>query len=277
MRKALEHVSNMYEAGQITYREACRAATTPGTPEMVLKVATAFANSSGTRKTAMKKSATAKDYEGHIAKQALQQRPKTKKLAADEKAMRLASKASGIQVSEFRSLARWARRKMSEGMAGNDLTTLMDLRFASPLRTAGEGLIAMLREEHEGLSGHLYVDAAAYASKTGSTGCEKAASKHRANTVPFVKAMPRCGSCTLANSDGVCTKYGKELMHQLPSDAAQFKAQMVHAADAPDHEITASLFNPGEFNLAASMDVEADEPALTEDIGEVLFGDGMHL
>jgi hypothetical protein len=272
MEKAQAHVVKMVQAGQLTRNEG-RQAVAEETPEQVLKVATAFANASGTRKTAMKRSASAKDYAGHAFKQAHQQGPKTKKLAADELAMREASAVSGIQVSEFKSMARWARRQMSEGLAGDDLTAMMHIRFAGPLRTAAEGLIALLREEHEGISGHLYVDAAAYASKTGTKGCEKAAPKHRANQIRFVKAMGRCSGCTMANSNGVCTKYGKELLHKLPKNAAQFKAKMLHAADAPDHEITASLFNPGEFNLGNPLsDLDLSEPEVTEDIGEVLFG-----
>jgi len=271
--KARAHVVAMLDAGQLSEKEA-RLALEQGTPEEMLKLATAYANSSGTRKVAMKRSAAAQEYGGPVIKRALQQGPRPKKLAADQEAMRQASAASGIRVAEFQSMARWVRQKMSEGMAGDDLTALMTIRFASPLRAAGEGLIAMLRDEHEGLSGHLYVDAEAYASKTGSTGCEKSASLHRANQIRFVKAMDRCAGCTLANANGVCTKYGKELLHQIPKDAADFKRKMLQVANASDHEITASLFNPGEFNLGDSMNVELDDPSVTENIGDVLFGDG---
>jgi len=275
MNKAGAHVVAMVDAGQLTEKEG-RRALSESTPEMMLKVAAAYANSNSQRKIRLAAAPPAKNYEGHVATQAPQQRVATKKLAADEKAMREASASSGIRVAEFQAMAGWVRRQMSEGMAGNDLTAMMRIRFASPLRTAAEGLIALLREEHEGLSGHLYVDAAAYASKTGTKGCEAAASKHRANQVPFVKAMERCSGCTLANDNGICTKYGKELLHKLPKNAADFKNRMVHAADAPDHEITAGLFDPGDFNLGNPMsDLVLDEPALTEGIGDVLFGDGM--
>jgi len=269
--KAEKHVHEWVQVGVITAKEG-RKALDEATPEMVLKVATAYANSNSQRKTAMKRSAAAKEYDGPVIKQALQQGPKTKKLAADEQAMREASAASGIKVAEFRGMARWARQQMSEGMAGTDLTAMMQIRFAGPLRMAAEGLVALLRGEHEGLSGHLYVDAGAYASKTGTKGCAKAASKHRANTLRYVRAMARCSGCALANSNGVCTKYGKELLHEVPADAAEFQQQMIHMADAPDHEITASLFNPGEFSLEDTQSIELNEPAVTEDIGDVLFG-----
>ena len=275
MKKAREHVVKMVQAGQLTTKEG-RKAVAEATPKMVLKVATAYANSNSQRPTRMAASKPAKAYEGHVATQAPQQRATSKKLAADEKAMRLASASSGIRVAEFKAMAGWMRRQMSEGMAGSDLTAMMHIRFASPVREAGEGLIAMLRDEHEGLSGHLYVDAAAYASKTGTKGCEAAAPKHRANQVQYVRAMDRCSGCALANANDVCTKYGKELLHKLPKNAAEFKSRMVHAADAPDHEITASLFDPGEFNLGSPMEnLDLGEPDVTENIGDVLFGDGM--
>lgn len=273
-KKALAHVNKMVEAGQLTRKEAAKAAA-EATPEMVLKVATAYANANSQRKTKLAASKPAKQYGGPQYEAAPMQRVATKQLSASEKVMREASAASGIKVAEFRSMARWVRQKMSEGMAGDDLTELLKLRFASPLRTAGEAIVAMLRDEHEGLAGHLYVDAEAYASKTGSKGCEKAASTHRANQIPFVRAMPRCAGCTLVNAAGTCTKYGKKLLAELPADAAEYKRQMIQMADAPDHEITASLFNPSEFNLDGSMNVELEEPAVTEDIGDVLFGDGL--
>jgi hypothetical protein len=197
-------------------------------------------------------------------------------MTASEKAMHAAAKTSGIKVAEFQLLATWLRRQMSEGMAGNDLTSLMGLRFASPLRKAGAEMVKALRAEHEGLAGHLYVDAAAYASKTGTTGCEKAASTHRANTIRYVKAMERCAGCALANANGVCTKYGKELLVNLPKNAAAFQQKMIRQADAPDQEITAALFNPKEFDLNAQTEIDLDDPNVTEDIGDVLFG-GLHL
>ncbi len=263
-RAALRTVRKAVKAGLISEAQAIKLAQSNASPVDLRRAAERVARSNTKSRTA--------SYSGPIMRQALQQGPKPKKLAADEQEMREASAASGIKVAEFKGMARWARRQMSEGMAGTDLTAMMRIRFPSPLHTAGQDLIAMLRAEHEGLSGHLYVDAEAYASKTGTKGCEKAASKHRANQIRFVRAMGRCSGCVFANADGVCTKYGKELLHELPSDAAKFKQQMIHMADAPDHEITASLFNPGEYNLGDSLSIELDEPAVTEDIGEVLFG-----
>lgn len=275
MKRAQAHVQKMATAGQLTVAEAKRALQET-TPEMVLKVATAFANASGTRQETPKAAKAAKEYSGPQYEAAPMERRAAREMPASEKAMHLAAKTSGIKVAEFQLLATWLRRQMSEGMAGNDLTALLQLRFASPLRTAGADMIKALRAEHEGLAGHLYVDAAAYASKTGTTGCEKAAATHRANTIKYVKAMDRCAGCALANANGVCTKYGKQLLATLPKNAKEFQARMIHQANAPDQEVTAALFNPQEFGLMAALGVEVDEPAVTEDIGDVLF-DGLHL
>lgn len=273
MHKAQLFVAKMAVVGQLTDKEA-RKALAESTPEMVLKVATAYAQAAGTRKVKIASAEPAKEYAGPKFSAAPAQRVATKEISADEQAMYKAAAESGIRVSEFKALARWLRRKMSEGMAGSDLTALLDARFASPLRTAAADMVAKLRAEHEGLSGHLYVDADAYASKTGSDGCEKNASLHRANQIPYVRAMDRCKGCTLANAEGVCTKYGKELLYQLPKNAGQFQEQMIRAADASDAENTAALFNSQEYGLDDSLNIDVDEPAITEDIGSVLFNNG---
>ena len=277
LRKAHKHVLKMVNAGQITLAEGQRAAQ-EATAEKVLQVATAFANSSGTRKVKMASAKPAAEYAGPDLKAAvLFEGNTTPEISKGERALFAAAKSSGIRVAEFRALASWLRRQMSEGVAGNDLTALMQVRFASPLRKAASDIIASLRKEHEGLAGHLYVDAAAYASKKGTSGCDKGALKHRANQVPLVKAMERCGGCAFANANGVCSKYGKELMHELPADAGAFQRQMLAVADAPDHEVTASLFDPGEFGLSDNMSLDLEEPALTESLDGVVFGDGMTL
>lgn len=275
MDRARNHVHKMARVGQLTAAEANQALQ-QATPLMVLKVATAFANASGTRREVLPSAKAAKEYAGPQYEAAQMGRRATPEMPESEKAMHLAAQTSGIKVAEFNLLSTWLRQQMSDGMAGNDLTALMELRFASPLRVAGEGMVQALREEHEGLAGYLYVDAAAYASKTGTAGCEKAALKHRANAIRYVRAMDRCSSCVFANANGVCTKFGKQLMTELPKNAAEFQAKMIQQADAPDQEITASLFNTQEFGLRSSMNVEVDEPAVTEDLGKVLF-DGMHL
>lgn len=273
MHKAQLHVAQMAVAGQLTDKEA-RKALAESTPEMVLKVATAYAHAAGTRKVKVASTDPAKEYAGPKFEAAPVQRVASKEMSADEQAMHKAAAESGIRVAEFRALARWLRQKMSEGMAGSDLTALLNVRFAAPLRTAAADLVAKLRAEHEGLSGHLYVDADAYASKTGSDGCEKNASLHRANQIPYVRAMERCKGCTLANANGLCTKYGKELLYQLPKNAGQFQARMLRAADASDAENTAALFNPSEYGLDDSLNIDVDEAPVTEDIGDVLFGNG---
>lgn len=276
LKKAQLHVAKMVNAGQLTEGEA-RRALAGTTPEQVLQAATAFAHASGTRPEAPRASSQTREYSGPVYETAQADRKAGKALSASEKAMHAAAKASGIRVAEFQMLSTWLRRQMSEGLAGNDLSSLLSLRFASPLRKAAIQMVKALRQEHEGLAGHLYVDAAAYASQTGTAGCEKAAATHRANAIRYVQAMDRCAGCALANANGVCTKYGKELLTRLPKNAAAFQQRMIHQADAPDQEITASLFNPQEFDLGGSpLDLDIGEAPVTEGIGDVLF-DGLHL
>lgn len=212
--------------------------------------------------------AAARTYEGAAYQRAPTEAPKV---------------ASGPAFGEADRLLRWARQQMSEGYAGRDLTDLLTTRFAPSVRTAASSVLQQLRSKHEGLAGHLYVDADAYASKVGTAGCEKGALKHRANQVPSVLAMPRCGSCSLrvAKADGtpVCSLYNKSLVASAPTeDPAGFQAEMIRLANGSDAERTASLFaNTYENDFQLGVDGELDHLDLTdlpdsEDLGEILFG-----
>ena len=186
----------------------------------------------------------------------------------------------------IRKMTRWARQQMTEGTVGKTLTALLKTKFAPPFLKKAKSQLDQVRKSHEGLSGHLYVDAGAYASPTGTNGCDEGGMKHRANQLKFVMAMDRCGSCAfatrLANGTPVCQKYNKELITELPEGSAEYQKESIRMADASDAEQTASLFascyDPSEFNLANSeLDNFAfDEMANTETISDVFFG-GMEI
>ena len=195
--------------------------------------------------------------------------------------------ASGPAYGETDRLVRWARQQMSEGYAGRDLTDILTARFAPSVRTAASSVLQTLRAAHEGLSGHLYVDAAAYASEVGTAGCEKGALKHRANQIPSVLQMSRCGSCShrVAKADGtpVCSLYNKSIVASAPTeDPKAFQAEMLRLADGTDADRTASLFaNTYENDFQLGVDGEMDHLHIedlpsSEDLGDVLFG-GMEI
>lgn len=206
---------------------------------------------------------------------------------AYEQAPQFARTASEPAHGEVPRLVRWARRLMAEGVAGSELDHRIAARFASGIRTAGTDVLAALRREHEGLSGHVYVDAAAYATKTGTAGCEEGARHHRTNGVPAVLEMPsKCGGCIhrTARQDGTttCSVYAKPLVRsaaEVVADPARHQRDMIRLADAPDQEATASLFantyDPTEFALGLDTEldhVEVDDMPETESVGEYLFG-----
>ena len=175
-------------------------------------------------------------------------------------------------------MSRWTRQQMTEGVLGKTLTTLLRHKFAPTFLKAAKETLSELRQQHEGLSGHLYVDAAAYASPSGTTGCDAGGLKHRANQLKFVMAMDRCGSCKFAsqkaNGDFSCQKYNKDIISELPSDIGEYQKEMLRLADASDAEQTASIFNPSEFNLSnGNLDHFAfDEMASVETLSGVFFG-----
>lgn len=201
----------------------------------------------------------------------------SKKLASQQTPKASQYSGAKIRENEYRStgipdapvedrqvlkLARYARRHMSEGVAGNTLTALIRQRFAPDVLKKGAAKLAELRREHEGLSGHLYVDAAAYASPTGTEGCEQGALKHRANALKTVLSMDRCGSCAFANkkADGtlVCQKYNKALVDEFAGETVKaYQQEQIRLANSPtrDIEMTAALFNPAEeFGLVNPLD-----------------------
>ena len=204
-----------------------------------------------------------------------------------EQAPQFARTASEPGHGEVPRLVRWARRLMAEGVAGSELDHRIAARFASGVRTAGTDVVAALRREHEGLSGHVYVDAAAYATKTGTAGCEEGGRLHRTNAVPAVLEMPtKCGGCVhrTARKDGTasCSVYGKPLVRSasdVVADPSRHQRDMIRLADAPDQEATASLFantyDQSEFNLGQDTELDnvvVDDMPDPEAVGEYLFG-----
>lgn len=189
-----------------------------------------------------------------------------------------ASSASVSNPLEVRQLLRWASVQMSEGMAGKELDYLLNARFSQDmLKQASEPLV-QLRKKREGLSGHLYVDASAYASVDGTAGCEKGALLHRANAIKAVLGMDRCASCT-ANVDGACQKYNKVIVASAPTkDPAKYAAEMIRLAGVEDR--TASFFAPSydsnEYDLRNDNldDLEYRNTPPAENLGDILF-DGM--
>ena len=169
---------------------------------------------------------------------------------------------------------------MNEGAIGNELDQLIHAKFSDQMIKQASEQIDSLRKAHEGLAGVVYVDAKAYASKDGTTGCDEGALRHRANPIKFLLKMDKCKGCVFANADGVCQKYNKTLVKDVPvEDREGYQRESIRLANAPDHEITASLFgnsyDPNEFNLANS-DFDSigynSEKKAQDKLSEVLFG-----
>jgi len=158
-------------------------------------------------------------------------------------------KAKLVLSSQVSKAANWVRRTMSEGFAGEELDSIIEQRLGSKLLEASSEEIATLRGEHEGGSGFIYVDAAAYASKVGAEGCKKASLKHRANQIPAVASMGRCATCTMARTleDGTrkCGVYNKALLEDASGpELVRIKQANIAVARMTDSEHTASFFSP---------------------------------
>lgn len=193
------------------------------------------------------------------------------------------ARQAAVNPKDVNRLLKWARIQMSEGFVGADLDHLLETRFAASIRKASAKALSAAREAHEGLSGHFYVDAAAYASQHGVEGCERGSLKHRTNGIKTVLAMPRCGSCVhrVVAEDGTpgCRLYRKALIDEAngPELKAAQRRNKRHTTDA---EATASLFaptyNPAEFNLVADGHIPMGDTPTHQEVGQILFG-GMYL
>jgi hypothetical protein len=189
-------------------------------------------------------------------------------------ALRAVKQAADLTMAKFGSTLRWVRQAMSEGFAGRDLTSLIERRFANDVLAEARPAIDQTRKAHEGASGFIYVDAAAYASERGVKGCEDGALKHRANTLRTVLAMDRCGTCTHARTleDGAakCGVYGKVLAsaEDFGTDLDRIKTANIKTVNLTDAEVTASMFvskfDPTEFSLHNATMTDFDLAPLPE-------------
>lgn len=268
MRKAaLARLTKMVKGGHISKVEAEELRTSKlSSTEMINAAEKLIRGRHAAKKT---------DYEGQVLTAAGQSRPKPNVM--DDRMGRIASiaKKTGQQTSEIQGVLTWSRRLMSEGVAGDELDQTLKARFSPPLLEATASLVKEAREVHEGLAGFLYVEASAYATANGVKGCKKGALKHRTNALKFVMSMGRCASCTHSNVDGYCQKYNKMLVDAPPvKNAKAYQKRSIKLANASDAEVTASLFNPGEFNLQSPLDgdVALDDEVSSETLGDLLFG-----
>jgi len=252
--------TKLVKSGGLTQDEAKRLLTSGLEPEDMLRQASEYVTET---KVAALTPTPEKSYTGPIYKTAL--------------ASKRAQDLSPVLPLEVRRLLRWASVQMSEGSAGKDLDYLLSARFADGLRKQASEPLTQLRKKHEGLAGHLYVDASAYASAAGTEGCEKGALIHRANQLRSVLSMERCASCT-SNVENRCQKYSKAIVDAVPEQhAARYQKEMIRLANADDQERTASLFSPsydeGEYELQNDNldDIEFNNTPPVEDLGGILF------
>jgi len=176
--------------------------------------------------------------------------------------------ASPVSASVLRK-AKWVMERMNEGWAGQRLSELIRKRFAG--KTASDQ-IAQLRKAHEGLAGFVYVDASVYASDKGSKGCDDGALVHRANSLKYVLAMDRCGTCVHA-TEGKCQKYAKKLL-ESNDGLTSIQRKNIKAADASDAEDTRSMFAPtyqNDYSLQYDDEVDVEDEMPSEVLDGLLM------
>lgn len=274
-KKFALHLAKQVKAGLLTKDEAQRILALDKPVHELRRVATMAVQTAHQHRKVKLEATEQRDYKGPEFRAAEQRVSAVPDLTVNQKKVIAHAKKTGVDAREFFALLRFASREMNEGMMGNNLTSMLGIRFTPELLKAAKPLLDDLRAAHEGLAGTVYVDASAYASPTGVKGCEEGALKHRTNQVKTVLAMPRCGGCVHAR-EGMCSLYGKPLI-QAPSDVMRdvkaTQRKMLSMANASDAEVTGSYFNPGEFSLSSPMDdIDLVEQTSTEKLGEIMFG-----
>jgi len=272
--RAKDELNAAVKAGQLTQKEALKVMELAPTAGKLRALTAAAIQAAGEKRQPELEVVLAADYEGTPQEAAPLRFASVAPLDSEMQRVMKAASDGGVKAGEILGMLRWARMQMSEGLAGKELDVLLAARFSRPLIKAAAELVTEARQAHEGLAGRLYVDAAAYASTSGTTGCEKGAMKHRANALKYVLSMERCATCT-ANVGGACQKYNKKLAEEAPVDNAKdFQKEALRLADAPDADQTAALFDTSEYQLntdpLTTIELDPDLPAQT--LSDVLFG-----
>jgi len=267
------HVGELRQGGLVTRKEAAKLVSLKKPLQETMALASALI--AQRQRTPMKVSAQTEAPVYYGAGNDVVAPPKMQTAEAREE-LRQAQVGPRVSEREIQRIVRWASQHLNQGMAGNDFDDLLRTRFSEPMIKAAASRLNNLRDEHEGLAGYLYIDAAAYASPQGTTGCDQGGLQHRANQIKFVLAMDRCAGCTSHNADGLCQKYNKTLAKRsdLGDEAKAIQQENLRLANATDQEQTAAMFDQGEFNLHNSalegFDIE-DEPERAN-VDGIFFG-----
>lgn len=266
------------KAGQLTTKEAQRILSLGKSASETQRLISAAIQMAPQVRKAEFKEAPVQEYKGPVQQATLHQATEGPRLSDEQLKIQKAAKRTGIKASEFHKVLKFARQRLNEGLVGEHLDAALRSRFGSPLLKAAKSFLQEIRTAHEGLAGHLYVDAAAYASPEveGVKGCEQGAAQHRGSEVKYVLAMARCASCVLG-STGVCAKYNKKLTYKVPvANPEGFRAKVLREASAPSSDMLANLFNPDEFNLhnSAVDDIDLDVSRRAKTLKDFTFGEG---
>lgn len=200
-------------------------------------------------------------------------------LTSEDALMQRRAQSSGVPVRDIKSAVRWVKEQMNRGWAGRLLTAAYERQFSSNLKEAAAPYVKELRDQYEGLAGHLLIDASAY-SNGSAAGCDVGAAHNRANGVKLLLAMDACASCVFQNSEGGCSKYGKTLIEAKDLDNAEVRriqAKNKRLANKTDAEKMSELF-ANEYDgdvydiVTPALDLEAYPEAEDYDDSDILMG-----
>lgn len=129
----------------------------------------------------------------------------------------LISRPEGIEsLTEKSPVLEFLYKKLDQGLYGSKLDSALKDKFSKPQLKKDRGSILEIRNEHEGLAGHLYIRALTHDEGTGTKGCTKGAETHRGDNVQYLLGMRKCQGCVFKNPEEVCQKYNKLVVETPP-------------------------------------------------------------
>lgn len=204
-----------------------------------------------------------KEYEGAKFTAASQNTPDRPELSHYEKTISKLASNSGVNYTDIDKFVRWARQKMSEGYMGDSLDKAIVKNWHPNVIKASMPVLSKLRTQHEGLSGSLYIDSAAYAFDKNATACKTASELYKDTNAKAVLAMKKCSSCvhayTLEDGSKTCSVYRKILIPSVPVDSlSEYREATIKKANTQQSYSVDNGIDINEFGMSVRGSVNFD-------------------
>jgi len=141
----------------------------------------------------------------------------------------------------------YLHRSMNKGLYGSKLDEALKKKFSKVELKKERSLIESSRKKHEGLAGHVYIDALTYDDGLGAKGCVKGAEIHRGDGIKYLLGMKKCNGCIFKNQDGGCQRYSKIIVDSPPENALRYQREKLDGDAAIGENVISNLLSQEEI------------------------------